>query len=52
MELAGPQAALVNFYGSLGATMLTMFQSITGGLDWDVPLTPLLEEVSGADELR
>eukprot|EP00928_Gymnodinium_smaydae_P069953 TRINITY_DN538_c0_g1_i4.p1 TRINITY_DN538_c0_g1~~TRINITY_DN538_c0_g1_i4.p1 ORF type:complete len:758 (-),score=146.96 TRINITY_DN538_c0_g1_i4:2328-4601(-) len=35
--------ALKSFYGSLDKTMLTLFQSITGGLDWNVNLTPLIE---------
>mmetsp|Transcript_102279 Transcript_102279/g.228487 ORF Transcript_102279/g.228487 Transcript_102279/m.228487 type:complete len:616 (-) Transcript_102279:75-1922(-) len=40
------EKGLTEFYGSLGDTMLTMFQSITGGLDWAEALTPLKDNIS------
>eukprot|EP00929_Paragymnodinium_shiwhaense_P034734 TRINITY_DN18864_c0_g1_i2.p1 TRINITY_DN18864_c0_g1~~TRINITY_DN18864_c0_g1_i2.p1 ORF type:complete len:595 (-),score=130.23 TRINITY_DN18864_c0_g1_i2:426-2210(-) len=30
------------WFGSLGTTTLTLYQSVTGGVDWIVPMTPLL----------
>lgn len=37
---------LDRYYGTLLSTMLSLFQAITGGLDWDNLLLPLLEEMS------
>jgi Ca2+-binding EF-hand superfamily protein len=37
---------LDNFYGSLGSTVLGLFQSVTGGLDWEAMSTPLMKEVT------
>lgn len=34
-------------YGSLDRTMLTLFQSVTGGLDWANAVHPLMEHVNG-----
>jgi hypothetical protein len=35
-----------NYYGSLMGTMLSLFQAMTGGVDWDDLLRPLMEEIS------
>merc|ERR1712232_812210 len=37
---------LQRYYGSLGASLLTVFQCTTGGLDWRDALTPLMNEIS------
>jgi len=34
------------FYGDLGRSILTLFQSISGGLDWDDSVSPLIDYVS------
>jgi len=36
-------ALLLKYYGSLGATMLSLFMAITGGKDWSDLIEPLLE---------
>lgn len=38
--------ALLHFYGNLARSMLSLFQSISGGVDWDQLLYPLLTEIS------
>jgi len=38
--------ALDNWYGSVPRAMLTLFQAITGGVDWDLAVRPLTEAVS------
>lgn len=37
---------LTYLYSDLGRTMLTLYQSVTGGVDWDIAVTPLSKEVS------
>jgi len=39
-------APLEIFYGSLGRTLLSLYQAMTGGVDWDVLVTPLINDVS------
>lgn len=34
------------YYGSVGRTMLSLFESITGGLDWDSLVSPLTTDIS------
>mmetsp|Transcript_13554 Transcript_13554/g.30882 ORF Transcript_13554/g.30882 Transcript_13554/m.30882 type:complete len:740 (+) Transcript_13554:68-2287(+) len=34
---------LFHYYGTLGATLLTLFKSISGGADWEDLVTPLVE---------
>jgi len=34
------------FYGSVLRTMLSLFESVSGGVDWDVLVRPLSEEIS------
>lgn len=38
--------ALEVHFGSLGSTMLSMFMSITAGVDWAEVCTPLMEQIS------
>lgn len=38
--------ALVHYYGSLGRSMLSLFEAVTGGVDWDTLVRPLMVEVS------
>uniref|UniRef100_A0A7S4QBX5 EF-hand domain-containing protein n=1 Tax=Alexandrium monilatum TaxID=311494 RepID=A0A7S4QBX5_9DINO len=38
--------ALRRYYGSLGASMLSLFESVTGGVDWDSLVYPLIMEIS------
>eukprot|EP00931_Biecheleriopsis_adriatica_P049564 TRINITY_DN2867_c0_g1_i3.p1 TRINITY_DN2867_c0_g1~~TRINITY_DN2867_c0_g1_i3.p1 ORF type:complete len:756 (+),score=137.94 TRINITY_DN2867_c0_g1_i3:28-2295(+) len=38
--------ALVRFYGSLGRSILSLYQAITGGVDWDQLTVPLMKEIS------
>jgi len=37
---------LLEYYGSLGCTALTLFGSVTGGVDWRDALIPLMRDVS------
>jgi hypothetical protein len=37
---------LIVCWGTIGQTMLTLFQSLTGGIDWNDALSPLREEIS------
>lgn len=37
--------AIVRLYGSLGISMLTLYQSIAGGIDWDDAVRPLMDQV-------
>mmetsp|Transcript_132133 Transcript_132133/g.329536 ORF Transcript_132133/g.329536 Transcript_132133/m.329536 type:complete len:292 (+) Transcript_132133:3-878(+) len=37
---------LMSMFGDLGLTMLSMFEALFGGQDWDVFLTPLMEHIS------
>lgn len=37
--------ALDLYYGSIGTSALTLFQAITGGLDWRDPLVPLMDGI-------
>lgn len=39
---------LDTFFGSVPASMLSLFQGMTGGLDWENMVTPILTEVSVA----
>jgi biopolymer transport protein ExbD len=38
--------SLTYFYGTLGKTILALWQSITGGADWDQMARPMIHEVS------
>jgi hypothetical protein len=37
--------AMVTFYGSMGDTMLSLFQAICGGVDWRDILVPLMDHI-------
>lgn len=37
---------IVHFYGTLPRCMLSLFQAISGGVDWDTLIVPLIEDVS------
>jgi len=37
---------VVHLYGSLGESMLTLYQSIAGGIDWDDAVRPLMNNVA------
>lgn len=39
------ESSLDTFYGDLLMSMLTLFQSVTGGLDWNDALRPLTDEI-------
>lgn len=39
--------ALVEYYGSLGDTIVTLYQAVTGGQNWGDLVTPLRDDVSG-----
>jgi len=39
-------STLDKYYGTLGSTVLGLFQSVTGGLDWETMSTPLMREVT------
>jgi len=39
-------AELTFWYGSVFRSMLTLFQAITGGVDWDTVVRPLMGEIS------
>jgi len=39
-------ADLSKYYGSILSSMLSLFQAITGGVDWDDVMTPLQESIS------
>lgn len=39
-------AALVKYYGSLGRSMLSLFQAVSGGVDWNDLVSPLVVEIS------
>jgi hypothetical protein len=41
-----PQQGLATYYGSLGCTVLSLYQAITGGIDWNVAVTPLADSIS------
>jgi len=41
-----PHKGLQQYYGSLGASVLLLFQSVTGGIDWDNAVSPLMESIS------
>jgi len=43
---AANQKDMVAYYGSLLQACLSLFQAITGGVDWDMMLRPLVEEIS------
>eukprot|EP00929_Paragymnodinium_shiwhaense_P098395 TRINITY_DN5986_c0_g2_i1.p1 TRINITY_DN5986_c0_g2~~TRINITY_DN5986_c0_g2_i1.p1 ORF type:complete len:756 (-),score=82.88 TRINITY_DN5986_c0_g2_i1:92-2359(-) len=45
-DLSESSRNLVRFYGSLTTTMLSLFQAVTGGVDWNDILKPLMEEIS------
>mmetsp|Transcript_41854 Transcript_41854/g.119430 ORF Transcript_41854/g.119430 Transcript_41854/m.119430 type:complete len:346 (+) Transcript_41854:3-1040(+) len=36
-----PDPRLMDYYGSLGASILTLFKSIAGGVDWEIVVSPL-----------
>mmetsp|Transcript_109245 Transcript_109245/g.315673 ORF Transcript_109245/g.315673 Transcript_109245/m.315673 type:complete len:683 (-) Transcript_109245:464-2512(-) len=38
--------ALIKYYGSLGRSMLSLFEAVTGGVDWDDLVSPLIAEIS------
>eukprot|EP00933_Yihiella_yeosuensis_P033327 TRINITY_DN27057_c0_g1_i1.p1 TRINITY_DN27057_c0_g1~~TRINITY_DN27057_c0_g1_i1.p1 ORF type:complete len:831 (+),score=115.06 TRINITY_DN27057_c0_g1_i1:283-2775(+) len=40
------QQAMDRYYGSLGRTLLTLFQCITNGVDWGEALAPLMDQIS------
>lgn len=37
---------LENYYGSLSQTVLGLFQSMTGGVDWNVMINPIIDDIS------
>jgi len=37
---------MLYYYGSLGRSMLSLFQAVTGGVDWDACVAPLIAEIS------
>ena len=37
---------LERYYGSLSLTVLGLFQSMTGGVDWDVMISPIIHDIS------
>jgi len=37
---------LIKYYGSLGRTMLSLFEAISGGVDWDDLVHPLMTEIN------
>jgi len=37
---------LAHYYGSLGRTMLSLFESVTNGISWDVLVNPLIQDIS------
>jgi hypothetical protein len=39
------EASLDTFYGDILLSMLTLFQSVTGGLDWNDAMRPLTDEI-------
>jgi len=41
-----PAGQLVRFYGSLGDTVLSIYQAISGGVDWSDILDPLSSQIS------
>eukprot|EP00747_Dinoflagellata_sp_TGD_P084198 gnl/TRDRNA2_/TRDRNA2_162416_c0_seq1.p1 gnl/TRDRNA2_/TRDRNA2_162416_c0~~gnl/TRDRNA2_/TRDRNA2_162416_c0_seq1.p1 ORF type:complete len:610 (+),score=82.05 gnl/TRDRNA2_/TRDRNA2_162416_c0_seq1:53-1882(+) len=43
---SGSDPELIHCWGSMSASMLTLFQSITGGVNWSEPLVPL-SRISG-----
>jgi hypothetical protein len=49
VAMQGPEvdSELIFWFGSLGRTMLTLFESITGGISWDCAVRPLIQEISG-----
>merc|ERR1719313_1458146 len=47
---SNPEAALVGtdleaYYGTLSRTLLSLFEAISGGIDWDTLVTPLIQEI-------
>lgn len=38
--------AMNTYFGSLGTSALSLYQSVSGGLDWGEPLVPLMTKVS------
>lgn len=47
-ELSVVDQEVERFYGSLGASILSLYQAISGGLDWDVMVAPLMSKISPA----
>merc|ERR1712176_1517551 len=43
-EKAGPD--IIQWFGCLDRTMLTLFEAITSGVSWDEALQPLMTEIS------
>jgi len=41
-----PDEFLLRYYGSLWGSVQTLFQSVTGGIDWNEVLTPLTQSIS------
>lgn len=41
-----PHPDLKHYFGSLGSSFLSLFECITGGVDWDTVLDPLRREIS------
>merc|ERR1719326_2539993 len=37
---------LTRYYGSLARSMLTLFEAISGGVDWDELVVPLIDDIS------
>jgi hypothetical protein len=44
--ILSPGKPLEVFFGSLGRTLLSLFQAITSGVDWDDLVKPLMDDVS------
>jgi len=42
----GDGSELQAWFGTMGRTVLTLFESITGGISWDSAARPLMEEIS------
>lgn len=43
---AEPDEFLLKYYGSLWASVQTLFQSVTGGIDWNEVLSPMTQSIS------
>jgi len=45
-DLFSREPALEEFFGSLWRCVLTLFQAMTGGVDWNVLIVPLVDRIS------